>query len=211
MEEWIKGLISAALRPVREIAQAAADRIAGVYNAFTSALGRVRRAAANWVGVGRAWANAMIRNALAVANRLRWLIVVEIPRRVSAGIDAAVRWAADRISAARALAEFLVGQLRAWALARINDLIATLTAVRDYLLRKVAEVALTARQLADRVFGPLGTPERLAAWILGPLITLLVAYWWANAERLAELAWRRRRQIELRALGLVDNIIDRIL
>lgn len=211
MEQWIKDLISAGLKPIRELAQAATDRIAAVYNAFTAALGRVRRAAVNWVSVGRGWVSATVRNAGAVATRLRWLIVVEIPRRVDSGIDAATRWSADRINAARQLAETLTAQLRAWVTARINEAIAGLTAVRDYFTGKWNELAATARQLADRVFGVLGTPERLAAWILGPLITLLLDWAWHNAARLAELAWRRRREVEQRALGLVETIIDRIV
>lgn len=211
MESWILGLISAALSPVRVLAQEAADRIRGVYTAFTNALGRVRGAVGHWVDVGRGWANAQIRHATTVATRLRWFLIVALPQWAEETLQWAVRWAGDRINAAVALAQDLVGALRTWALNRVAEIIASLVAVRDYFLARVAEIRLDVHQLLDRVFGTLGTPERAAAWLLGPLIGLLVAWWWDHVEDLAELAWRRRRQLETRALAVVDGIIERIL
>ena len=211
MEAWIQGLVLAALGPIRQLAQAATDRISGVYNAFTGALGRIRGAAGHWVTVGRTWATAQVSHALAVATRLRWLAVVALPQAVARAVDTASRWAAEQIRAVIDQAVSLVSQLRTWAIARLTDVAAVLTAVRDYFLGKVAELRADTNRLFDRVFGPLGTPERLARWILAPLIGLLVGWAMDNIETLAVLAFRRRQVLERQTLTIVERIIDGIL
>lgn len=211
MESWIQALIGAALGPIRALAQAAADRIRAVYDAFTAALTRVRAGFRYWLDRAYIWATATIRHALVVAGFLRWLLLVELPRRAGRILADATRWAADRIAALRDLLRAELIAARTWLTARIHEALAGIIALRNWVLDRIAELRLSVRRLLDRVFGELGSPERVVAWILAPLIGALVRWWWDNVEALAELAWRRRRQIEARALSVTESIIDRIL
>lgn len=211
MESWIKSLIALALSPVRILAQGAADRIAAVYGAFTNALGRIRVGFATWTQKGATWVVGQVRYALAVAVYLRWLARIELPRIVRQGLADATRWAGDRVAWALALVRTEIASVRDWLIARIHDAVTLVSSLRTWTQARIDEIRTAVRALLDRVFGPLGTPERLATWILAPLIGALVAWALDHAEELAEMAWRRRRFIETRAVDITTRIIDRIL
>lgn len=211
MEAFIAGLIAAALSPVRKVVDAVEQRLSAIYNHFTDALGRARNGFVYWVGKGRAWASATVRHALAVATVLRWLVLVAIPRWLDQRVDDVTGWARSRLAELRQLAQAWVTQAIEWARARIAEGVAELARLRDWAIGQIASLAADARRLVDRVFGVLGTPERVVAWILGALVTALVEYALDNAVRVAALAYRNRDAVMARSIDLAEDLIDRVM
>lgn len=210
MEAFIAGLVAAALLPIRKLTEAVAERVSAIYHNFTDTLGRARNGFLHWVARGASWAASNVRHALAVATILRWLVLVAVPSWIAHETAQLTSWALSRLGELRALVQGWVSQAVAWAQARISEALAELGRLRDWSVLQVAQLAAGARILADRVFGVLGTPERLVAWILGALITALLEYAADNAERIAERAWLNRDRIMVKALDVTEDFIDRV-
>ena len=211
MYDWIYGLVDAATRPIRAIVAQVAATIASVWSTVVTTISRWRGEADVWVRNLSGLMPATLRNALAVYTMLRYLLTVFIPNMVAQGVGQAVAWAAARIGEARDLLLAELAALRDWAWARIQDAIAFVGRVIDWAQTQFGEILADLRRVIDHVFGPLGSPERLVAWILGALISALVTWFMDNVDTLAAEAFRRRRGIEDQALTVVGRIVDRIL
>lgn len=210
MEAFIQGLISLALGPIRGVIDGISNRLSAIYHNFVDAFGRARNGFVYWVGKGRSWATATIHHALVVATVIRWVVLVYAPQLVAARIAQAVAWAGQELTQLRGWAGALVDQAVRWAQARLGDIIADLGRLRDWAFAQLAQLRSDVRTVVDRVFGPLGSPERLAAWILAPLLGLLVQWLVDHAVELAAIAWQRRETITDRAIDVSEDLIERI-
>jgi len=210
VEAFIAGLVAAALLPVRRLTEAVAERVSAIYHNFTDTLGRARNGFLHWASQGASWATASVRHALVVMTAIRWLVLVAIPQWVDQRADQLAEWALSRLGELRALAQGWVSQALSWAAARIGDAVAQLGRLADWVADQLAQLRAGAKILSDRVFGVLGSPESLVAWILGALITALVGYLVDNAERLAERAWLSRDRILVKTLDVTEDFIDRV-
>lgn len=211
MEEWIAQLIADAVGPVRTLVDAVRARLSSLYSAFTDALGRVRSKMGQWVATGRAWELGQLRHALAVLVALKFVIHILVPGVVRQAVSDVEAWASQRVAAALALARADLAQVRAYLVDVVTDALTALAQLRRWSLAQVAAILSIIDRIEGRVFGVLATPERLAMWIMAPLIRLVLQYVMDNAGSLAEQAWRNRRAMEARALQLVDTMMDRIL
>lgn len=208
MEAFIASLIAAALGPVRSGIDAVSQRLSAIYHGFTDALGRARDGFVYWVGRGAHWATQQARHGLVVATALRWLVLVAIPRWIEARAAQLVAWSLGELGSLRNLAAGWVNAALGWVADRIAEGVAELARLRDWARAELAELAADARAVRDRVFGVLGSPERLVSWILAALLTALLRYALDNAERLAELAWTRRDLITNRTIDVAEQWID---
>lgn len=210
MEDWIRDLVSGLTGTVRSLAQGAADRIASVYNAFTSALGRIRAGFGTWVSRGVAWASGSIRFALAVAAYLRWLVLSLLPAHIAAAVDAVSRWATQRLMELQTWTLGNLVALRDWAVARLTEFIAWLTQLRDWIVARVDEIRADLARLLDRVFNILGTPERAARWLVAALVPILLGFLADHAAEIGASLWSRRDLLLDQALDQADELVDRI-
>lgn len=211
MDEWIRSLIDAATKPIRVIAQGAADRIAGVYNNFTNALSRARNGFGNWVTRGRNWVSAQTRNALAVAYLLAYMLRVYLPGLGAKWLLDARTVAVALINAGIAIVLRELDRLRTWAWELIQRGAHALDVFTDWITRKLGEALVTLYWLRDTVFNLLSAPERLAAWLVGAMATALLNYAMDHAAEFAEIAWRHRKVLESRSVDIVDDFLDRVM
>lgn len=210
MEDWIKGLIADAVRPIRDLAAGVRARIAAVYQTFVNVFARVRRSFNGWVDRGRAWLSAQVAHAAATLTRLRWIITVLIPRRLGMLADSIQAWTRARLGelAARLRAE--AGQVAKWLSDLVTGLYRALTQVRDYLLARVREILSDLSRIRLWVGSLLTDPGRLAAWLVAAMAEALATYVLNHADQWAEALYRRRRNAEATALALAERIVDRI-
>jgi len=210
MEEWILGLIAAALGPVRGLVDAVTRRLQSLYAAFTDALSRVRTRFGQWVQAGRSWAAAELRHVTAVYVALAWLKITHIPASIRHAVDALESWAIGRIATVAALLRAEATQLRAWLVDLVSDALRLLSQVKAWAVAEVTAIKAVLSRILDHVFGPLATPDRLAKWIFAALVGLAVDYLLDHGAALAEIAWRHRRQLEGKAMDLLPDALDRI-
>lgn len=211
MEDWIKGLIRTATKPIRDIAEAARQRISAVYSAFKDTLARVRRGFGRWVDNAKAWARAQLDQAVAVLTRLQWLIFVELPRRLGSLASSIQAWTRARVDELGRLLRAEAIRLRDWLVDQVRGALRALSQVRDILTARLNELKADFLRIRDRVTGLLFDPSRLVAWILAPLMDAIGRYLEANIERWTEWLWSRRRGIEERVLILAERIITRLI
>lgn len=211
MEEWLDRLIALAIRPVRDIAVGARDRIVAVYTAFTSAFSRTRVGFGYWVGKGTIWASAQLRHALVIAATLRWVIRVAGPTWVDRAVERATAWARRHVADALALARREWTQLLGMVTHLARDALSGLLVLRSWATGKINELIIDVRWVRDRVRTLLGSPEALAAWAAGAIITAVVGYLADHAGDIIEALWRRRTLAPRIVASLADMIIERIL
>lgn len=211
MEDWIKGLISTATKPIRQIAEAARQRISAVYSAFKDTLARIRRGFGRWVESAKAWARAQVDQAVAVLLRLRWLVFTELPRRLASLANSIQAWTRARVEELGRLIRAELIRLRDWLVDQVRGALRALAQVRDLLLARIAELKADFLRIRDRVVGLLFDPSRLVTWILAPLMEAIGRYLEANIERWTEYLWSRRRGIEERVLIMAERILTRLI
>jgi hypothetical protein len=210
VEDWVRGLVEWALRPVRDLAQAVAERIAGVYGAFTGALARVRWGFVYWVDRGGHWVRGMRNAAVAITGKFGYILFVFIPARIQHGINVATRWAGDRITDAVNIARRELGDLRTWASRTLASAISALNDLRTWIRGQLGELWADFRKVREHVLGVLWSPTRLAAWAAGAIFEAILRYVNARAAAYGEIIWRRRKLIVNRTVDIVDDIVDRI-
>lgn len=211
MDQWIASLASFLGASVGTLARATAERLMSVWKSVTGFFTRVK---AGWniiYGRTRRWMEAQRRHALAVALRLRWIVTIEIPRRITAIADSIVAWTREQIERVARAAELARRAVIDWAQRAISSVLAELRQWRDWALREVASIRARIQDLLTRVFDTLGSPDRLVAWILAPLVRALWRYAVDNAARVGEMAWRYRQRIILAALDVLEDVLVRIL
>lgn len=210
MTPWIVSLLVGWTGKTLDLAKAVADRLHALWAAITGLGGRVFNAWARLYNRARRFMTATVKHAATVVSFLRWVVTVVIPHAAEVAVDQAVRLAARAWTVAVNAVRATVQSLSDWAIAAFNNLRSLTRQILDWATGQLAALAARARALEQRVFGVLSTPERLAAWILAPLVGLLVHYAMANFGRLVELAWRQRRAGEGLALDLAEEVIARI-
>lgn len=211
MDQWIASLVGFIGASVSTLARETAQRLMSLWKSVTGFFTRVQ---AGWnvlYNRARRWVDAQRRHALAVAMRLRWIVTIEIPRRISAIADSIVAWTREQIDRAVRLAELGVRSVIDWAGRLITTAVAELRQLRDWALREVAAIRARIQDLMSRVFDTLGSPTRLVEWILAPLVEALWRYALANVARIGALAFRYRQRIILTALDILEDVLVRIM
>lgn len=211
MDAWIASLAGLLGAGVTTLARETAQRLMSLWKTVVNFFTRVKTGWSLAYGRVRRWSAAQVRHALAVMNRLRWIVAVYVPARLQALSDSIVAWTREQIHRAEAGLAAGLRRLSDWAAARLGELVGLLDRAIDWARREIASVATLARATAARVADLLASPERLAAWLLGPLTGLLWRTALDNAPRIGELAWRYRQQIIIRALATLEEVLVRII
>lgn len=210
MWDWIYSIALLAVAPLRVIVAEVSARISSVWATITNTLGRWRRYGDWWVANLVNLGPATLRNALAVYNLLRYLLWTFIPRTAADIAGQLVAVALQRLAELRDLALALIDRAVELARSLFNQAVDFAQRILDWTADRVRDILADLRTIKDHLFGPLATPERLVAWILGALISALVGWFLDNVDTLALLAFRRRRTLEDQALVLTERIVDRL-
>jgi hypothetical protein len=123
-------------------------------------------------------------------NALQWVVHNLNPKSVGHAIGKAVSWAAKEISkAAHSLSSRVAGVYR-WAKGAINSVSHRLAGAARYLLRKANTALAWIGHQGAQMWRLLQSAPRLAAWLVGALITPLFRYIVGHIEALAIMIGR---------------------
>lgn len=211
MWDWIYSLINDAVLPLRILVNSVAARIASIWGTITNTIARWRGKAQVWVTNMVALLPATLRQGLAVLLVLRYILFVAAPRMAAEAFNGAVAWATQRLGELGAWAASELAALRTWAGEQLDGLLAFANRIVAWAHARLVDLETAVGRLIDHVFGPLGTPERLVAWILAPLIEAVTSWVLDNIDALAAAAFRRRTTLEHQAVAITERIVDRFV
>ena len=211
MEDWLAGLIGLAGNKISDIVAAIQARLSSIWSTSTGFWTRIRTGLGSLRAAGAGWINSHLGWLVSLATTLQWVILVYVPRKAFQFASDVKTWATDEIQSAKNLASSALTAARTFLLGLINAVIAGVNNLTTWALGAVSALNSNVGKLLDRVFGVLATPERLVAWILGALVSALVDWAKQHAISLGRAIIATRAQIILDSLGLLEDLVNRII
>lgn len=211
MTAWIISLITAAVSPVRVAIAEIVARFTSLWATVTGFWSRTRDELARWIGLARSWALAGGRYVGAAYTVARYIITWLVPHGLAVMADQIVSWAVEFVTGLVNDVRAELGIVRDWFISTVNNVIRVLSEFRTWATARIGELIDTAKALVKHVFGPLATPERLAAWIVGAMFMALLRYLVDNAVPIGRAIWAARTQVTVENLNKAEDIFIRIL
>lgn len=211
MDDFLNALVGLIPNPLKGAARAIVDRLLTLWHSVTDFWGRVRGGWQRLRNASYGLGLSQLRHLYALAVTMRWFVTVYVPRQASLFADAA-----------RSEARYLIGQAADFARAELRDARTFLAALiydtqqllgdwARWTLNNVNDLLARAHRIEDRLFGTLGSPERLAAWAIGAIIDAGIGWFEDNAVRIGRRLVAQRTQIFIDGLGKAEDIVSRIL
>lgn len=211
MPTWISIILKFALGPFGEPLRAIANAINTLWSIVTGFFASCRTVFTTLRTRAQAWIAAQLAHAAAVLTTLKWIITTYVPR-IGAAIAAQIRaWTSDLVNAAENLARALVDQAKRAFTALINDVKAAATAFASWVRQQVGNLLTAVTLLAQRVFGLLGTPERLALWAVDAIMHAGLRWVTAHLEAIVAYVWARRRPYYSQFAHLTEDLFSKLL
>lgn len=210
MEAWLRALISSIPQPFRSAGELVIGAIIRVFQWTNSLLIRTR---GNWNPLADAarWLNQGIDSlASEIYTTVKHLILTKIPQWAQWAVDNALRWAADRINEAKAIARNLFNSAIAWARDQINAARDLIGSVLKWAADRIAWLWAGVTRLLDRVFTDWASPLRLAEWLVGAMWTVLWRYAWSQRDKFVDVARGFTLTLLLRASKEIERQIARL-
>lgn len=205
MEDWVRDLINDATKPIRRLVDSIVKKIQSLWRVLTSFFKRVHD---KWLLLRsrfQKWLRAQVDFASSVAVMLRWLIRTQIPKLFQSWASDIRKWTASFIERIAQTIRQSLSTLERWARQAVADVRGLLSKFVNYVNVKLNALESVAKRLLAHVFGPLATPERLAAWAGAAILGWVIDYLADNAVTIGRRLWRSRRQV---ALEFADDTID---
>ena len=211
MDDFLNSLVGLLPSPLRGAAQSIVNRLLAIWHGVTDFWGRVRGGWQRFRNAGYAFGLSQLRHLYSLAVTLRWLVTVYVPRQASLFADAARAEASRLVGLAIAGARAELTAARNFLAARIDDAQRLLGEWTRWTLANINDLIERAHRIEDRLFGTLGSPERLAAWAIGAIIDAALGWFEDNAVRIGQRLVAQRTQIFLSGLAKTEDIVSRIL
>lgn len=191
LKDWVrdrindaKGVLTRAIDAVRQVVEAGFDAIARVFRPIKTVFGRLAGA----VKVFRAKLGEFVHQTF---STLKWLVIIEIPRRAAKAFNDAVKWAAARVDWARNELKGIISTVDKWAKTAVKTL-------NDWARAAVKWVTDRANWLYDRltwfwreVLPRLLQPGRLIDWLWGATVAKFWRWLPSQGDRIAEWVFKR--------------------
>lgn len=211
MPTWISIILKFALGPLSGPLSAIANALNTLWSIVTGFFSSCRTVFTTLRTRAQAWISAQLAHAAAVLTTLKWIITTYVPR-VGAAIAAQIRaWTSDLINGAVNLARALVDQVKRVFTALINDVKAAAQAFANWVRQQVGNLLTAVNQLLQRVFGLLGTPERLALWAVDAIMHAGLRWVTNHLEAIVGYVWARRRPYYQHFANLTEELFSKLL
>ena len=211
MDDWIRSIVNTIVGPLRPLVDAVTKRVSSIWSVLTSFLTNVRHQWSNLRGRISTWVDQQIRHAQSVATTLKWIVLTYIPRKLGQLAASVKAWTADLIAKAEAKAKSLFDGLMKWAADRLASLLGLLGALRTWAIAQVNGLLDSVSQLFKRVFGTLGTPERLAAWAIDAIVSAAIKWGESNLHKIEALIASKRTLIWKMVISVIEDVLHDIL
>lgn len=211
LERYLRALASLLPAPVRAVASPVVDRLLAIWTWSRSLARRARTGLIPMALATRDARDKIIDLASQAHATLWWTRHVMVPGAVGHATDGVTRWVGERL---RAIGSD-IGAVRSWVAGLVSASLAlaldALADLRDWARGRLDTLAAIVDGTAERVWRLWGTPERLAAWLVGAMWTALWRHASDQLETIAEAIWARRQRLILRGLAEAERLIGRLL
>ena len=211
MDDFLNGLVALIPNPLKGAAQAIVSRLLTIWHSVTDFWARVRGGWQRLRNANFALGLSQLRHLYALAVTLRWFATVYVPRQADLFANAVRTEARALFNQAVAGARAELSAVNGFLSSRLSAGLQALSDWARWTLTSVQGLQADARRLLDHVFGPLGSPQRLAAWAIGAIIDAALGWFEDNAVRIGRRLVAQRTQIFLSGLDKAEDIVSRIL
>lgn len=150
------------------------------------------------------WASSLRRSLSDLYNRF-------VPRFVRNAVNRALRWVTRQINGVFSWAGRFIRSVRRFLLDRINAARRFINDVFGWAARQLSRLRRFVNGLIDNIRHVLGTPRRLANWLIGAMVEALWRYVQRNQLRIVR--WFRDRSLAATVFvaGRLESLIRRVL
>lgn len=211
MREWIYALANVLPWPVNKGARWLADRIFGVFSDGVKFARWLKGGFHSLWASGKNFLLAKREWLLETVVTFQWLVLQRIPKIARDTLNGAIKWATARIDWLHSLLRGTIDTLERWAKNAINALKSALSAFQNWATGLINALRSNVTRLLDRVFGILGTPQRMAEWLIGALWTVFLRFLFQNRERIASWFIRGSGSFTVWLARELERILVRML
>lgn len=187
MRAWIYALIDILPWPINKGARWIADRIWGIFNDGIRFAKWIRGGMEHWTVRASNFVRGLRQVLGETYTTLKWIIVTRIPTVAKKVFDDATRWALGRIDWVWLNLKGVIADVERFLKGAINTLRDWANKAVDWLTRNVNALLGDVKKLLERVFGLLGTPSRMAEWLVAAMWSAFLRYLYQQRDRIA--AW----------------------
>lgn len=209
--QWIYGFLDhlpgLLANPLRRVA----DRIFSILDDGVTFARWIKSGIAYWYSFALSFASTLVTLGAETVATATWVVKTFIPQRIAAAIDAVKRWASPLITAALNTAKSLITDLKNFAIAQINKAIGLANAIREWATGQLNSIRDKLTKTVDVWFDRLTHPEKMVAWILAPLITALLAYFYGKRDLIARWFLQSSPAFTTWLASVIEKVLVKIL
>lgn len=211
MKKWIYALVGLLPFPLDKGARWIADRIYSPWIDGVHFAKWIKGGVARWRDKYLFMLDGLRTFYLESFVTLRWIIITEIPRRLTALGNAVIGHLTSLVNSIANGIISLVSNLRKWAEARVNSIVAFINDLVDWISSAINSIRDGLSKLLDRVFNVWATPGRLAQWIIGALWGVFLAHLYQQRERIARWFLNSSGAFTVWLAKQIESILVRLL
>lgn len=211
MDEYIRSLINQATGGLSNAVLAVVARLASVWSVVTGFFGLVHAAEVRYRTAVQSWIAAQLRHAAAVAVTMKWIVLTYIPYRIWVAVTAIETWTATLINEAKAAALADLHAIKQWAIGEFNVIVSATNALINWATAQFSAVIGRIARIETIVFSLLSAPDRLAAWLVGAMVSALIQFGTDHAEAIGRSIWARRQTVGIAAAHWIEDLILKIM
>lgn len=211
MIDWLRGKLGAPYRAVSALAAATLAAVLAPWHVFTGFLHLMRLAVSEYIAALVNFLKLAQNFAYWSTNALRDILINRIPQTLRHALDTSIGWAKKFAQAALDHALGALNTIFWWTVRKTDEIIGTLSRVRDYLLGLISPVVVWLSRVGNRVADIVLHPEKLALWVIPALWGPLWRYLQANAVTIGRWLLARSAGTVVASASLIESVIVKIL
>lgn len=211
MRTWIYALIDILPWPINKGARWIADRIWGVFNDGIRFSKWIRGGMEYWTVRASNFVRGLRQVLGETYTTLKWIIVTRLPQVAKKTLDDAIKWALGRIDWVWLNLKGVIADLERFLKSQIATLRDWAHKAVDWLTKTVNTLITNVTKLVDRVFGLLGTPARMAEWIVAAMWSAFLKYLSQQRDRIASWFLNSSGAFTMWLARQLESILVRLL
>jgi hypothetical protein len=159
----------------------------------------------------KAFASDIISIGAEALATLQWILVTEIPRRVKAAFDSAVRWTAAEITKAKNVLTAAINTLRTWIQHTIAVLDKFAHDVLNWAHDQVSRIQDYLNKTVKVWYDRLTDPRKFAVWVIAAITTAFLSYLYAQRDRISAWLLRSSPAFTVWLAKALEDVLRRLL